>query len=205
MVKCFLTSINGAGPIRTIAQIQLWLGCGPILCQNQYGGMASQCQVQYVNRLMLIGLFTQYAFGMYVMLRNNSKLTKVYIQETSGLRCLSLMTFAFGYLVPQAEWILHFVFGEPRSMHATAVVLIAVATKITKSIREYQAVIFRGDLSSSYKLKVNNTMQTSLSGPRETILRTQKRLSASRSIRRAAIAARSLVITDRAPVDVKFV
>lgn len=35
MVKCFLSSISGAGPIRTVAQIEEWLECGPIPCQNK--------------------------------------------------------------------------------------------------------------------------------------------------------------------------
>jgi len=142
MVKCFFTSINGAGPIRMIAQAQTWFNCGPMLCQNQYGGMATQCQVQYVNRLMLIGLLTQYFFGMYVMIRKDSKFTRRYVREAARLICLSFLIFAFGYL-PHAEWILHRVFGEPRSLQATVALFVALGYKILSGIGEYRAELPR--------------------------------------------------------------
>lgn len=144
MVKCFMASIRGAGPIRQVANVQAMFGCGPILCQNKYGGMASQCQVVYVNRLLLTGLFSTYMFGMYVQRRNSYRLTQAYMREASAVLWLSAGTFLFSYY-PQAENMVHLLFGEPRSQQATFFVLICIVLIVVSGVREYRAALSAPD------------------------------------------------------------
>jgi hypothetical protein len=146
MIICFLNSLNGAGPIRTISQVQLWFGVGPIDCQNQHGGMASQCQAPYANRMLLIGLFTTYALGMHVKIRNDAKLTHRYIQDAFSVLGQALAVFAASYL-PHAEWMIHRVFGEPRSLQNQVIVVVGVFLMIVRGIREYR-LAFRDPMDS---------------------------------------------------------
>lgn len=66
MMSCFIWSIQGAGPIRSIMQIQSWLNRGPVFCQLQRHALASKCQPEYINRLFLVALWTSYVHGVYV-------------------------------------------------------------------------------------------------------------------------------------------
>lgn len=88
--------------------------------------------------MLLIGIFTSYVFGMYVKIRNDMNLTRKYIRDTSSLLFLALMTFLVGCL-PHAEWMLHKVFGEPRTQQNYIIVVIAVLAMIANGTREYRA------------------------------------------------------------------
>jgi len=54
MVQAFISSLDGAGTIRTVAQIQMMLGYGPIWCQCEYGSVRGNCDWTYTWRLMWI-------------------------------------------------------------------------------------------------------------------------------------------------------
>lgn len=114
MVDCYITSLAGAGPTRFVSQVQYWLGSDPSICANKYGGMASQCQVSYVNRLYWIGLFLAYMVGMYVKGRKSKELTLRYIVNTSVQLSFCAVVFAMS-MMPNAEEYLHAAFGEPRT------------------------------------------------------------------------------------------
>ena len=68
MVLLFLGSIGGAGPIRQVAEVQTLLGVGTAICQAKYTGVASQCQTEYMNRLVLVGLWCYYTKGVFVVM-----------------------------------------------------------------------------------------------------------------------------------------
>ena len=140
MMACWVNSLNGAGPIRTISQVQLWFNCGPVLCQSRYSGMATQCQVVYVNRMFLIGLFSMYTYGMHVKIRNDAKLTVQYIQEARLMLIQAFSTFALSYL-PHSDWMLHQVFGEPRTLQNTMMVLFSIVAMVVLGIREYRTAL----------------------------------------------------------------
>jgi len=54
MVRAFLSSLDGAGTIRTVASIQMLLGCGPIYCQSVYGKVGGHCDWTYTWRMTWI-------------------------------------------------------------------------------------------------------------------------------------------------------
>jgi len=54
MVRAFISSLDGAGTIRTVANIQMVLGYGPIFCQCDYGKVGGHCDWTYTWRLMWI-------------------------------------------------------------------------------------------------------------------------------------------------------
>merc|ERR1719245_2186830 len=54
MVRAFLSSLDGAGTIRTVANIQMVLGCGPIYCQSVYGKVGGHCDWTYTWRMTWI-------------------------------------------------------------------------------------------------------------------------------------------------------
>jgi hypothetical protein len=87
MLRCYLVSIRGAGPIRAVAQMQDWFGVGSHLCQKKYGGLASECQLEYVNRMFLTALFDMYLWSVYFkQRRGDAKMTKDYLTYTAILR-----------------------------------------------------------------------------------------------------------------------
>jgi hypothetical protein len=159
MVICYLNSLNGAGPIRTIAQLQLWFGCGPVLCQKPHMGIATQCQVHYTIRLVLIGLFTMYALGMYVKARNNDKLTLWYTKEARLMLTQAFVTIGLGFL-PHAEWTLHQVFGEPRSLQCHVMVGAGVVAMIVNGANEYRTVLRRVESPTSRRVRFFNAEST---------------------------------------------
>ena len=54
MVRAFISSLDGAGTIRTVANIQMVLGYGPVLCQCDYGKVGGNCDWTYLWRLMWV-------------------------------------------------------------------------------------------------------------------------------------------------------
>jgi hypothetical protein len=123
MMRCYLVSIRGAGPIRAVAQMQDWFGVGSHLCQKKYGGLASECQLEYVNRMFLTALFDMYLWGVYVRQRGDAKMTKDYLTDAAILLSETFGMIAFGYL-PYADKIVKLVFGEPRSPQSHTVFFV---------------------------------------------------------------------------------
>lgn len=71
-VVAFLYSIEGAGTIRTVAHLQLFMKSslpsvfhGPTDCQAIYSGQAAQCVAEYCIRMLLVRALTYYWIGMY--------------------------------------------------------------------------------------------------------------------------------------------
>lgn len=71
----FAVSLSGAGSIRMVAHVQQWLGCGPVHCQAEHGGMATACMWPYVLRFFVIQAVTLYNRGLYCKVRNDAELT----------------------------------------------------------------------------------------------------------------------------------
>lgn len=116
-MSCFLMSIQGAGPIRAISQIQTSLGCGVVFCQVRHGAMATACMWPYVNRMVVIAVWTLYTRGMYVKSANREQLTRSYLREArSSLLTLSAI-FALS-CVPHSEALVDLVLGSPGSFQA---------------------------------------------------------------------------------------
>merc|ERR1719437_386479 len=106
MIRCFLLSIQGAGPIRSIAHIQHWTGgYGPIPCQNRRGGLATNCMWEYVFRLLLINLWTTYTSGMYCKMRGSKQVTQAFLANLRNTFVITLSLLALSHL-PHNEWML---------------------------------------------------------------------------------------------------
>jgi len=54
MVQAFISSLDGAGTIRTVSAIQMVMGYGPISCQCAHGSVGGYCDWTYTWRLMWI-------------------------------------------------------------------------------------------------------------------------------------------------------
>jgi len=122
MILCFLLSIQGAGTIREIAQLQQWLGCGPVLCQNQNGGLATNCMWSYVFRMVLIQFDTLYSVGAYCKLRGDSKLTRDFLWDFLQKIVMFVVMFAFSYM-PYNEEVLELVLGHEGTVRGSFSVL----------------------------------------------------------------------------------
>ena len=125
MVLLFLSSMVGAGPIRIVSEIQYFMGIGCAICQIQHGGYANNCQLEYVNRMILVGLWCLYMRGVYVASRNSKTLTLSFIKKDAiPIVLLAVILLAFCTYVPQANDIIMTVMGEPRSFQGNAITII---------------------------------------------------------------------------------
>ena len=125
MVLLFLGSMVGAGPIRTVSEIQYFMGVGCAICQIQHGGYADNCQLEYMNRLVLVGLWCLYMKGVYVASRNSNKLTLTYIKRDAiPMILIAIGVIGFCTSVPQANDIVMVVMGEPRSLQGTLITIL---------------------------------------------------------------------------------
>lgn len=140
MVDGYITSLAGAGPIRTIAHVQYWMGVGPSLCQNEYGGIASQCQVPYVGRLYWIGIFLAYLMGMYVKARNNKAMTRQYLRSTGLQLCVCAVVISLSWM-SNAEKIVHQVFGEPRTLQNNIITVVGTVFIIADGVKYYRHAV----------------------------------------------------------------
>lgn len=121
---CFLLSIQGAGPIRTISHLQQWLGCGPVHCQVQNGGLATTCMWAYVFRMFWIQFYTMYTRGVYCKMRGDSKLTGAFLSDLLQNCAMLAAMLAFSYM-PYNEELLALVLGHERTARGSFSVLIA--------------------------------------------------------------------------------
>jgi hypothetical protein len=122
MVMAFMITIQGAGPIRTIAQVQVWTGTGPIACQNMHGGMATDCMWPYVFRMLWISTWTMYTRSLYCRMRKDERLTREYQADALARLMVGLALVAFSR-IPDNEKFLSLVLGEARSFRCTATVI----------------------------------------------------------------------------------
>jgi len=123
MILCFLLSIQGAGTIREIAQVQQWLGCGPVQCQNQNGGLATNCMWPYVFRMFCIQFSTLYSRGAYCILRGDSKLTLDFLWDCLQKFVMLVVMLAFSHMSYNEE-ILALVLGHEGTVRGSFSVLL---------------------------------------------------------------------------------
>lgn len=153
MMLCFMFSIQGAGPIRMIAQVQTWLGCGPVQCQNENGGMATNCMWAYVFRMYWIAFYTMYTRGIYCKMRNDATHTLDFLRDFRSL-CLSFIAMlAFSY-IPNSEWLLAVVLGRERTLRGSLTVFLFGAFQLYDGLKttEEPAVTKRKTLRSDSSL-----------------------------------------------------
>jgi hypothetical protein len=102
MLLCYFYSIQGAGPIRWIAQLQDTFDFGPVQCQIAHGGMATACMWPYCLRMFFITLHTLYVRGMHVRMRGEGKLKDDLLQDVHAI-CCGAIGFWLVSKVPHAE------------------------------------------------------------------------------------------------------
>jgi hypothetical protein len=86
---------------------------------------------------------------MYVKQRNNEAVTRQYIQDMRFRVGLVLSTAAFIYL-PNAEWIIHRSFGEPRSLQSSIALIVAVVGMMVYCAARYRdAMVVHGPESEA--------------------------------------------------------
>merc|ERR1712050_635154 len=106
-------STMGAGPIRMISHLQQWTGTGPVQCQNENGGLATNCMWPYVFRMFWIQFYIMYIRGIYCKMRKDSELTLGFLSDVrfNFLLAIAMVVFSF---VPYSIQILDFVLGSER-------------------------------------------------------------------------------------------
>jgi hypothetical protein len=122
MVGAFMISIQGAGPIRMIAQVQVWTGTGPVVCQNAHGGMATDCMWPYVFRMLWTSTLMMYTRSLYCKMRKDEGLTREYQADALVLLVIVVAFVAYSR-IPDNEKFLSLVLGEARSFRGTATVI----------------------------------------------------------------------------------
>jgi len=132
---CFIYSIQGAGTIRAIAQVQMWLHCGPVVCQAAHGGMATECMWAYTFRMFWISVYTMYIRAIYVKLSKDTDLTVDFLRDlrSSCVAWIGLLAFSW---VPYSETILDFLLGAERTIRGTCAVFLFGATKLYFDLKE---------------------------------------------------------------------
>jgi hypothetical protein len=79
MMKGFIWSISGAGPIRMVATIGEPLGFGPMRCQGAHQSLSTDCLWVYFFRLTGIATWNLLMMGAYCKVRQDTKLTKTFL------------------------------------------------------------------------------------------------------------------------------
>jgi len=129
MMLCFMVSIQGAGPIRMISQVQTWLGCGPVQCQTENGGVATDCMWPYVFRMFWIMFYTMYTRGIYCKMRGDSELTLGYLCDLRSGCVSAIAMLALSY-IPHNEWLLAVVLGRERTVRGSFTVFLFGAVQL---------------------------------------------------------------------------
>jgi len=101
-----------------VTHIQMWVGCGPVQCQNRSGGIATNCMWEYVFRMVFVNLWTKYTQGVYCKMRGSKEHTQAFLVSLRFLCALAVCLFAFSH-VPDGEWILAVALGRERTARAT--------------------------------------------------------------------------------------
>jgi len=73
MVRAFVSSLDGAGTIRTVGHIQMVLGCGPIFCQSEYGKVGGHCDWTYTSRLAWTSVLRAVQLAVYCKLEEKTQ------------------------------------------------------------------------------------------------------------------------------------
>jgi len=138
MINCFLLSIQGAGPIRLVTHMQLWVGCGPAQCQDRNGGLATHCMWEYVFRMLFVNLVTRYTKGMYCKMRGSKQLTLAFLVELRFFCVMSALLFALSHL-HNNEFILAVLLGRERTARGTFTVF-ALGAFLSVDLRDVVSI-----------------------------------------------------------------
>merc|ERR1712050_827233 len=107
---------------------------GPVQCQNENGGMATNCMWAYVFRMYWIALYTMYTRGIYCKMRSDAALTSDFLRDFRSL-CLSFIAMlAFSY-IPNSEWLLAVVLGRERTVRGSLAVFLFGAFQLVVGLR----------------------------------------------------------------------
>jgi hypothetical protein len=138
MVLCYLISIQGAGPIRAVSHIQGILGFGSVQCQALHSGMATNCSLEYVMRMLFTYWWTLGTQGLYVRLRNDTELMNEY---KSNVRYQFWITLGFCLFTMWSGALpfLAIIFGEAGSWKAVATVVTAGVVDLVQTTRKLKA------------------------------------------------------------------
>lgn len=130
----YIVSIQGAGPIRMITEIQSFFNCGPLLCQSKYGGLATYCQYPYIGRFLLMGLWATWTHGFYVKMRGDREMIREYMRHCSNIAMVTT-TFLIVSNIPGSSHVLNFVLGQARSWHGAVTTLCVGVALVLREIR----------------------------------------------------------------------
>merc|ERR1712050_357385 len=107
---------------------------GPVQCQNENGGMATNCMWAYVFRMYWIALYTMYTRGIYCKMRSDAALTLDFLRDFRSL-CLSFIAMlAFSY-IPNSEWLLSVVLGRERTLRGSLTVFLFGAFQLYDGLK----------------------------------------------------------------------
>lgn len=123
MVLCFMVSTMGAGPIRMISHVQQWVGCGPVACQNENGGLATNCMWSYVFRMFWIQFYIMYIRGIYCKMRKDTELTLNFLGDLR-FNCVSFVAMIALSYIPYNEELLDVVLGHELTARGTFTVFV---------------------------------------------------------------------------------
>ena len=104
MARTFLSSLDGAGTIRTVAAIQMMFGYGPIMCQCEHGKVGGNCDWTYTWRLLWIIVLRQAIWAIFAMYEDSSLIDEAWNSFTTfyvPMYCVLIGCYMFGF--DQAE------------------------------------------------------------------------------------------------------
>ena len=93
MMRCFIYSIEGAGTIRWIANIQELLGLGPTSCHNLLNGFSTSCTYSYCWRLIFTRYLSMYFLWLYTNHRNSEKFSRSFYLELVWVTVISVVLY----------------------------------------------------------------------------------------------------------------
>ena len=84
MIRCFVYSIEGSGPIRSITHLTRFMLPAVYVatdCQSKFDSLATHCGASYVLRLALIRIWTLMSLAWYNHIRRDTSFTRSYYME----------------------------------------------------------------------------------------------------------------------------
>merc|ERR1719229_1485704 len=108
MTNAYLSSLDGAGTIRTVAAIQMLFGYGPIACQIEYGQVGDNCDWTYTWRLLWVTVLRQclwFIFANYESKRLAAEAVHVLRAYYMPLYAVLIGCFMFGYDQMQSFYV----------------------------------------------------------------------------------------------------
>jgi len=83
MVRAFLSSLDGAGTIRTVAAVQMLFGFGPIHCECDHGEVGGHCDWTYCFRLLWVIALRHLQWAVFAKLEHRRLLRQLLAEVKS--------------------------------------------------------------------------------------------------------------------------